>query len=426
MGHRRTHEGIAISTEVQAVVRMNAKIKYLLLDTNDAVGGVVRQHLLFLNHLDRTRFDVHAAVLGHGPLLPLFQAVPEVTLETMEVGTKPAELCAGWRSKVADVVGVVALVASAVRLAARCRRAGIQVIHTSDKKRSLLLTLLLHRLTGIPYLYHIHNNYIDYPANRQALAQAAIIIANSAAMRRDFIQWLGPSMDRIRLLYNGVDAERFNPNVPPDLKAELGAGPDEVLIGISSRLAPDKGQDTFLHAAGRVASQEPRTRFVIVGDDSIFSDNADYVPMLRRLSNDLDLANRVAFLGFRQDMPTVYNSLDILVNAAWREAFGLVVVEAMACAKVVIGTQAGGIPEIITHGRDGFLFPVGDDKALADVLLELVRKPDLRRAIGQTARQTVLERFTIETQVKALEQVLAEIAGAESTAAFSSNLKMKV
>ena len=132
MGHRRTHEGIEILTTVQAAVRMNTKIKYLLLDTNDAVGGVVRVHVMFLSHLDRRRFDVYAAVLGRGPLLPLFQAVPEVTLWTMEVGTKPAELCAGWRSKVADVVGVVALVTSAVRLAARCQRAGIQVIHTSD------------------------------------------------------------------------------------------------------------------------------------------------------------------------------------------------------------------------------------------------------------------------------------------------------
>jgi glycosyltransferase involved in cell wall biosynthesis len=405
---------------------MNTKIRSLLLDTNDAFGGVVHQHLMFLNHLDRKRFDVYAAVLGHGPLLPQFQAVPEVALWTMEVGTKPAERCTGWRSRLADAAGVFALVGSVVRLAARCRRAGIQVIHTSDKKRSLLLTLLLHRLTGIPYLYHIHNNYIEYPANRRALAQAAIIIANSGEMRRDFVQWLGSSMDRIRLLYNGIDAERFKPNAPSGLRAEIGAALDEVLIGISSRLAPDKGQDTFLRAAARVAAQEPRTRFVIVGDDSIFSDNVEYVPMLRQLANQLGLANRAAFLGFRQDMPAVYHGLDILVNAAWREAFGLVVVEAMACGKVVVGTQAGGIPEIITHGRDGFLFPVGDEEVLAEVLLELVRKPDLRRTIGQAARQTVLERFTIETQVKALEQVLTEIAEAESVASRSDKLKLMI
>lgn len=92
----------------------------------------------------------------------------------------------------------------------------------------------------------------------------------------------------------------------------------------------------------------------------------------------------------------------------------------------MVGTQAGGIPEIITHGRDGFLFAVNDDQALADILLKLVRNPDLRRMIGEAARRTVLDRFTIETQVKTIEQVLVEIAGAETAATFSNPLRTLV
>jgi glycosyltransferase involved in cell wall biosynthesis len=396
------------------MVKMDTKIKSLLLDTNDAVGGVVRGHMMFLRHLDRTRFDVHAAV-HRGPLLPQFRTVPRVTLWTMDAGTKPAIMCSGWRSRLTDLNSIFKLVWSALRISLRCRKAGIQVIHTSDKKRSLLLTLLIHRLTSIPYLYHIHNNYVDYRANRMALVQAAIIVANSGEMRRDFIQALGPSMERIRLLYNGIDTEEFKPGLTSGLRAELNAAPDEILIGISSRLAPDKGQDTFLRAAVRVAGQESRVRFVIIGDDSIFSDNIDFVPMLRQIAHESGLANRTVFLGFRRDMPAIYNGLDIIVNAAWREAFGLVVIEAMACGKVVIGTQSGGIPEIITHGSDGFLFPVNDDLALADLLLELIQNPDLRSRIGEAARRTVLERFTIDTQMRALEKFLAEIAEPETS-----------
>jgi len=407
------------------VVRVNVKIKSLLLDTNDAIGGPVRGHLMILNRIDRRCFDAHAAV-HRGPLLPQFQAIPGVTLWTMEAGTKPSRLGAGWRSRLADAASVFALIFAALRLAARCRKTGIQVIHTSDKKRSLLLTLLLHRLTGIPYLYHIRNNYIDYPANRMALANASIIIANSGEMRRDFIQWLGPSMERIRILYNGIDTEKFKPGLPSRVREELGADPDEVLIGISSRLAPDKGQDTFLRAAVRVVEHESKVRFVIIGDDSIFSDNLGYMPMLRQMVNKAGLAKCVKFLGFREDMPAIYNGIDILVNAAWREAFGLVVIEAMACGKVVVGTEAGGIPEIITHGRDGFLFPVSDDKALAEILLTLVRNQDLRRTIGEASRRNVLERFTIETHVKALEKIYAEIVCAEAVDAFPNNLKKMV
>ena len=201
---------------------MNTTTKVLLLDTNDAVGGVVRGHLMLLRALDPARVEMHAAVLGHGPLLPQFQATPGVTIWTMEVGTKPARWCVGWRARVGDACGVVSLGWTALRLAALCRRTGIQVIHTSDKKRSLLLTLLLHRLTGLPYLYHIHAQYVDYPANRLALRRAAMIIANSQASRRDFIEHLGASMERIRLVYNGVDTDRFSPGVDDSLRREIG------------------------------------------------------------------------------------------------------------------------------------------------------------------------------------------------------------
>jgi glycosyltransferase involved in cell wall biosynthesis len=207
-----------------------------------------------------------------------------------------------------------------------------------------------------------------------------------------------------------MDAERYRPGLPSTLRQEIGAAPDDVLVGISSRLAPDKGQETFLQAAALVIAQEPRARFVIIGDDAIFSDNADYVPLLKRLATEGALAGRVHFLGFRNDMPNIYPGLDILVNAAWREAFGLVVVEAMACSKVVIGTQAGGIPEIITHSQDGFLFPVRDAQKLAELLLEVIRKPELRQRIGLAARQTVLERFTIQRQIKQQEEIYAELA----------------
>ncbi len=398
---------------------MNAKTKVLLLDTNDAVGGVVRVHTALLRMLDRQRFDLYAAVLGHGMLLPEFRAVPDVTLWTMEAGTKPAGMCTGLRSRLADAFGAFALFGSALHLAARCRRAGIQAIHTSDKKRALLLTLLLHRMTGIPYLYHIHSSYVDYAANRWAPARAAAVIANSGEMRRDFIEWLGPRMERISVVYNGIDTERFRPGLPSGLRTELGLAQDAVLIGIASRLAPDKGQETFVRAAARVVAQEPDARFALIGDDSIYSDNSEYVPMLRRLAKESGLENHLAFLGFRTDMVSIYSGLDVLVNAAWREAFGLVVVEAMACGKIVVGTQAGGIPEIVTHGRDGFLFPVRDERALADILVELVRKPELRRTVGAAARQTVLERFGIRSQVKAIEALYEEIAGVSAAAAFA-------
>ena len=395
--------------ETSALVR--DPINILLLDTNDQMGGVVRVHLNLLRTLDRAAFGVHLACLGRGRVLSMFRAVPDVAIWPVEVGTKPRSAGSGWRARAADACGLPVFLWNAVALAARCRRAGIRVIHTSDKKRALIFTALLHRLTGIPYIYHIHDRYVDYPANRRALAGAAAVVANSGAMREDFIRHIGPSLDRIRVVYNGVDPADYPDDPPSTLRAELGAAPGDVLIGVASRLAPDKGQDTLLHAAARVLPAAPAARFVLVGNDAIFSDNTDYVPMLRRLAADTGIAARTHFVGYRADMANIYRGLDVVVNTAWREAFGMVVVEGMACGKPVVGTAAGGIPEIITDGRDGFLFPVRDDAALAGILADLTRDVALRARVGAAARATVLERFTIQVQARAIETVYREVAG---------------
>ncbi|MEI8123056.1 MAG: glycosyltransferase family 4 protein, partial [bacterium] len=397
-----------------------ARVKTLLLDTNDAMGGVIRSHSTILRTLDRTRFDVHLACLGHGSLMPLFHAIPNVTIWPIEMGTKSKELCEGWRSQLADTASLLPLGLSAWRLARLCRGAGIQIIHTSDKKRAVHLALLVHRLTGIPFIYHIRDGYVDYPANRRALARAAAIVANSGDMRLDFIRALGPTMDRIRVIHNSVDTEEFAPGKPSLLRQELDVSPETVLIGTTCRLSPEKDQVTFLRAAARVAIQDKRAFFVIVGDDSISSHNAGYGAELKALARELGLESRVAFIGRRSDMPAICNGLDVVVDAALREAFGMVVVEAAACGKPVVGTCAGGIPEIITHGEDGFLFPVRDDAALAAILLDLVRDPALRARIGAAARTTVLKRFSAASQVRCIEQVYNEVAGiASSSSAIS-------
>ncbi len=389
---------------------MSERIKVLLLDTNDAMGGVVRVHVNLLRTLDRRQFDLYLACLDHGKVLPQFQAIPDITLWTMEVGTKPRALGSGWRAKLADVASLVPFVRSVLGLARQCRRAGIQVIHTSDKKRAVILTTLLHRLTGIPFIYHIHNNYVDFPANRRALRLAAAVVANSEDMKRDFIRERGPDLERIEVVYNGLDTNEFAPGLPSSLRAELKITPAQVLIGVVSRLAPDKGQETFIRAAARVVARDDRAHFVLAGDDSIFSDNADYVPMLHRLVRELGLESHAHFLGCRGDMVNIYGGLDVVVNTAWREAFGMVVVEAAACEKPVVGTRAGGIPEIITHGEDGFLFPVRDEAALADLLTDLVRDPALRARLGAAGRATVLRRFSIEAQARAMEAVYRSTA----------------
>ena len=394
---------------MSAQCEKNKRIKILLLDTNDAMGGVVRVHLNLLKNVDRTRFHVTAACLWRGQVLSAFQSIPQLTLITLEAGTKPVQMSQGIRAGLADAAGLLPLVFSVIRLIVFCLKNRIQVIHTSDKKRALVIANIIHQVTGIPFIYHIHDVFADYRLNRRILRSAAAIVANSQDMKRDFLEHAGREMERIQVVYNGLDPETFRPGLISTLPAELGLDESHTLIGIASRLAPNKGQETFLRAAAIVLSRYDSVHFVLAGDDAIFSDNQDFVPFLHKLAKDLSLSDHVHFLGYRNDIVEVYSGLDVVVNAAWREAFGMVVVEPMACGKVVVGTRSGGIPEIIQHGKNGFLFPPRDHKALARLLLNLLEQRDLLQKVGQEARKTVLDRFTIAKQAQALEDIYQQV-----------------
>jgi len=383
--------------------------KILLLDTSDMVGGVEMAHIMLARTIDRARFDLHVVCLDHGPVLQLFKTLPNLTLIPIAAGTRPAHLRSGWRGCVASVFSLIPLVVSAAQIICYSRRAGIRVVHTADKHRSILFALLLRFLNRIPFIFHIHNGYENSLIKQTALAQASMVIANSKASRQSCIDHLGASMERIRVVYNGIDTDRFKPGLTSNFRVELGAAPGDVIIGITNRLAPNKGQEVFIRAAAIVARAESHARFVIIGEDGV-GGASSYACMLRNLVMELGLVDRLIFLGFRSDMEAIFTGLDVLVNPTEWEAFGLVVAEAMACGKVVAGARTGGIPELITHGSNGFLFEPHDEQTLAGILQEIVRKPELRETIGRAARQSIVDCFTIQRLARDVENVYSEVA----------------
>lgn len=383
----------------------------LFLDTNDAMGGVVQVHLNLLRTLNRQKLRVTLACHPRGMVIDKFRAVPQLHSLPVNAGTKSSRHCKSRLSPIYDLVSIGLLSAAVLRLFRYCRRYKVDVIYTSDKKRSVLVSYFLSCLTGLPVIYHCHSVYVDYKINRRLLRKAAAVIANSNAVKEDFIRQVGPQMHTIKVIHNGLDEQLYSPGQNSTLRGDLGVAADHVLIGVTARLAPEKGQDVFLKAAARVVEQTKKVRFIIVGDTSIYSDNANYVEYLHSLVQRLRLQNHVIFTGFRQDMVNVYRGLDVVVDPAWLEPFGMVVIEPMACGRVVVGTDKGGIPEIIRHGENGFLFPPGDEQALAQVLMSILNnRRECCSRLAKSARQTVLERFTIARQTQQLEEILLDIA----------------
>jgi glycosyltransferase involved in cell wall biosynthesis len=183
----------------------------------------------------------------------------------------------------------------------------------------------------------------------------------------------------------GVDPDIFHP-------AESPAAPHEPVIGFIGRLVPEKGVDLLIRAVSRLkqAGQAPRLNIVGQGPER---------ESLEALARDLGLADRVHFVGQlpSTQLPALYPQLDVVAVPSrtlpnWKEQFGRVIVEAMACGVPVIGSNSGAIPDVI--GDAGLIFPEDDSAALAERLRAALENQPLRAQLIERGRARILESFT--------------------------------
>ena len=157
------------------------------------------------------------------------------------------------------------------------------------------------------------------------------------------------------------------------------AVPDDTpLIGMVGRLVPIKDVPTFLLAAAKVRKVTPKVRFALVGD-------GEERELLERQCAHLGLAEVVSFHGWRRDMPSVYGDLDVVVNTSRNEGTPVALIEALAAARPVVATRVGGTPDLLRDGAFGRLVPAGDADAVAEAILDTLRRPG-RRSRTRTCR----------------------------------------
>ncbi|HUP28381.1 MAG TPA: glycosyltransferase family 4 protein, partial [Chloroflexia bacterium] len=210
---------------------------------------------------------------------------------------------------------------------------------------------------------------------------------------------------RYRVIYNAIDTDTFHP-IPDARKLlldEFALPEDSVLVGSVGRIEPWKGHSLLLDAFALVAEKHPQARLLIVGD-VVFERHEKARRALVEKAHKHGISDKVVFTGFRKDMPAVMAGLDLLVHCPVEpEAFGLIIAEAMACGKPVVTVPLGGIPELVTGGKNGLLARPGDRHSLAAWISRLLKDPELRRTLGEEGLRTVRQRFglsreTIEIQ----------------------------
>ena len=209
--------------------------------------------------------------------------------------------------------------------------------------------------------------------------------------------------DRFRVIYNSVDVSRAEAGLSKagEFRRRYGIPGDRLVVTQVSWLIPEKGVDDLLAAACGVVAAEPRSHFVLAGDGA-------HRPNLEKSAVDLGIRDHVTFTGVVADplAEGLFAASDVVCQMSrWEEVFGYVNAEAMACGKPLIGTRVGGIPELIDHGRSGFLVDRRDTAAMTERILELLRDPDLRRRMGEAGRQIAVEKFNHKKNVAQLVEL---------------------
>lgn len=246
------------------------------------------------------------------------------------------------------------------------------------------------------------------------LPDAIIAISESClTVHRD----LGYETARMRVIANGVDAQRFSPD-PSARRAvrnELGLPQDSILVGLFARYSPMKDHATFFRAAELVHQRYPSVCFLLAGTDI-----TPATPPLVQLVHESKLQDVTFLLGQRRDMPRLTAAVDIACLSSWSESFGNVVVEAMACAIPCVVTHVGDLESVV--GNTGRVVPPSDPSALAEAMMALIAlPPEKRAALGQRARERVLNHFTVQKTVSAYEKIYEECATGQLAAAFATS-----
>jgi len=230
---------------------------------------------------------------------------------------------------------------------------------------------------------------------RRMMSWADRIVAVSEAIRTQFVALAPNAQQKMTVIYNGVDTERFAlRRAAQETRRALGLAQDARVVGTVSRLSPEKGIEFFIAAANALARDAIDVRFLIVGDG----------PERARLEKIAKGA--VIFLGQRDEIPELLHAMDVFVLPSLAEGFGMAAAEAMACGLPVIASDVGGLREIVAPNETGILVPPREANALANAILELLHDENKRRAFGERGRARVEQNFTLAHQAQQLQIVL--------------------
>jgi len=370
--------------------RKFAKRKILHVITSTGTGGAETTLLNFLAHTNREYFSHQ--VISLAPIGEIGEKIKTLSIPVFSAGMQTSLQSAG----------------AFMRLLKQMRLSSTDLVHCWMYHANLAGGIGA-RLLGKPSLWAIHHHQpadtLLKAGTRQVarfgarlshwMPEAIIYCAQSAQVAHENT---GYDASKSVVIENGFDTEQFKPDREANrrMRASLRIDQDAVIVGHIGRFHPTKDHLTFLKAAATVDSKKRNIVFVLCGQ-GVDANNETLVEQV----SVLGLSGRIHLLGRREDMPSVFSMLDILVSSSLSEAFPSVIGEAMSCGIPCVATDAGDSARLIAD--TGLVVPVREPILLAEAITQLVEQPEQRRLLGTAARRRIQEYFGVDSMLQKTE-----------------------
>ena len=366
---------------------------FFLLDSLN-VGGTETQAVELAIRLDSERYDVTLGCLrARGPLLEKLAGTSVSVREFYPKG--------GFDS----IHGMYQM----FRLAIFLRRGGFQIVHTHDLYANLL-GIPAAALARVPVIISSQRDlaHLDlYKTRRRVWLRrlqklSTAVLTNANAVRDAVLAENYFPAEKVRVIHNGVDMERFSRESGDRDWLAPGESKEKWIVLVGNMHSDVKGHPWLIAAAGAITREFPDVRFILVGDGSERKN-------LERQVAELGLEGHFSFLGRRDDVPRVLGCCDIAVLPSKAEGLPNAVLEYLAVGLPTVASRVGGNAEIVQDGKTGMLVPPEDSAALAEALLRLLRDPELAASLAKNGREYVASEFSFQRMIQNTDQLYTEL-----------------
>ncbi len=259
---------------------------------------------------------------------------------------------------------------------------------------------------GVPHIWHVREIYAGYgrlwPWHRRMLSSAAALPCVSVAASLQF-----GGAEPARVIYDGLAISPTR-SQRAFARARLGLAQDRPVVAVAGRITDWKGQDLLVRALATPELSQRGAVGLLAGD--VWPGAEHRRDAVLALAAELGVSDRLVLGGFIEPVTDVYGAADVVaVPSTHPDPLPGSAIEAAAAGSAVLAAAHGGLPEIISNGRTGVLFPPGDGDAFTAALVALIDAPRLRATLGGTASQDVRKRFARERLLGALQRLYAEV-----------------